>query len=156
MGPKLLKGFAASALAGALIASVAATALASGGAHTAGTVALRESATLRVTKSSPLNREAEGHASGTLAGKLNLRVKIENASRLSAAFTGSDGAGTLSGSGFAHYTISGSVIKFMGTVTISRGTGTYAHASGNGIRLEGDMNRSKGTIGLVIAGRVKL
>ncbi len=123
-------------------------------AHAARVIALQETATLRLTHNSVSVHEAEGQASGTLRGRLYLRIKVETASRMSVSFSGSDGSSTLAGSGIGHYTVSGSSLRFTGTSKISGGTGKYAHATGNDIHFEGTLNRVKSLINTTFSGQI--
>ncbi len=119
-------------------------------------IMLKETAQLRVTKNTPTVHEAHGQCSGTIAGALYLRIVVENATRTSQTFSGSSRAGTLSGRGVSTYRVAGSVLSFTGTISISNGSGTYAHAYGSGIHIEGSMNRLKGTISMEISGSMHL
>jgi hypothetical protein len=123
-------------------------------AHTAGTIDLRETATLHLTRSRGMLHEAEGQASGTIQGRMRLRIDVETVSTMSVSFAGSSGSNALAGDGAGRYTISGSTLRFTGTSTITHGAGTYAHASGDGIRFEGILNRVKGTITMAITGQI--
>lgn len=123
-------------------------------ARAARTISLQESTALRLTRNSVSIHEAEGQASGTINGRLALRIDVETASRMSAIFLGRAGSSTLGGSGSASYTVSGSTLHFKGTAKITRGSGSYAHASGSGIQIEGTLNRQKSTITMTIRGRI--
>jgi hypothetical protein len=123
-------------------------------ARAARTIALKETATLRLTHNSVSTHEAEGQASGTLSGRLYLRIKVITASQMSVEFTGSHGSNMIAGSGVGHYTVSGSNLRFTGISKIVRGAGTYAHATGNDIRFEGTLNRIKSTLTTTISGQI--
>jgi hypothetical protein len=123
-------------------------------ASVARVISLHEYATLRVTKNSGSNLDGEGTASGTLRGSLSLRIVVDSAERMSASFFGRGRPGTLSGQGVSRYQVSGNNLRYTGTVRISRGTGTYAHASGSGIHIEGTMNRQRKTITMTISGQM--
>jgi len=125
-------------------------------AGAARTVSLHEHASLHITKREGSDLEARGAATGTLAGSLDLHIVVDSADRMSASFVGSSHAGTLSGRGQSSYVVSGNVLSYTGTVSISRGTGSYAHASGVGIHIEGAMNRERGTISMTISGEMKV
>ncbi len=115
-------------------------------------LSLHERATLGITRNSGSNLDAQGQASGTLNGLLSLHSVVTSAERMSASFVGRSRSGTLSGKGVSNYRVSGSNLYYTGTVSITHGTGAYAHASGHGIRIEGVMNRQRRTITMTIAG----
>ncbi|HEV7161924.1 MAG TPA: hypothetical protein VGN25_01590 [Solirubrobacteraceae bacterium] len=148
-------------LAGPAAVALACAGLAGGSSYAAGAhvqgfeskvVPVQGSATLRVTHETGSIHQAEGIAHGTLGGTLHLTVDIETASRMKATFTDRLHGGTLSGSGSAKYTISGTVLHFVGTTGVTGGTGAYAHASGSGIRIEGSLDRLKKTLTMTIHG----
>jgi hypothetical protein len=124
-------------------------------AHETRVISLQETATMRLTRTSVTFQEAEGRASGTIRGHLHLRIDVETASQMSALFSGSAGSSTLTGNGGGHYTVSGSIFHFTGTSKIVRGTGSFAHASGS-VRIEGTLNRLKGTIVMAISGQIRV
>jgi hypothetical protein len=124
-------------------------------ARAARVIDLQETATLHITHNRAMIHEAEGHVTGTISGRLFLRIEVESVSQMSVSFSGSGGSNTLDGAGGGHYTISGSILRFKGTSKITRGTGAYAHASGSGIRFEGVLNRVKGTIAMSMSGQIR-
>jgi hypothetical protein len=115
-------------------------------------LSFHERATLGITRSSGSNLEAQGQSSGTLSGLLSLHSVVTSAEQMSASFVGRSRSGTLSGKGVSKYRVSGSNLYYTGTVSITHGTGAYAHASGSGIRIEGVMNRQRRTITMTISG----
>jgi hypothetical protein len=104
-------------------------------------VDLHETALLRLSRNTESVHEAKGQATGTLGGSVYLRIDVETASRMSAFYIGHSGASTLTGKGTVKYTVSGSSLHFSGSSSIVSGTGEYKNAFGNGIHLEGTMNR---------------
>lgn len=116
-------------------------------------IPLKESATLKLTRNSVSIHEAEGQAQGTVQGPLSLRIDVETAERMSASFSGSSHSGAISGKGVAKYTVSGSILHFVGTISIVHGSGSYANASGTG-RIEGTMNRLRKIITMTMSGSI--
>jgi len=112
-------------------------------AHKGKTITLKETAVMNLTKNEVDFHEAVGTASGTFDGKVRLRINVETASKMTARFVTRGPKGGLIGAGVANYTVSGSVLRFSGTSTITGGTGGYETAHGHGIRIEGVMNRLK-------------
>jgi len=72
----------------------------------------------------------EGTASGPLAGLVKARIRVT--AEISGSFTFYPRGGTISGSGAGRLHESGAYASFGGTVTVSGGTGLYAHARGGG------------------------
>jgi hypothetical protein len=72
----------------------------------------------------------EGAATGRLPG--SVRVRLEVAALVTASFTIYARGGTLSGHGSGALHSAGLYATFGGTMTVTRGTGRYAHAHGHG------------------------
>jgi hypothetical protein len=72
----------------------------------------------------------EGSASGPLAGTVKAHVRF--AADISGSFEFYPRDGSISGYGSATLHESGTYVSFGGTVTITGGTGRYAHARGGG------------------------
>jgi hypothetical protein len=87
----------------------------------------------------------EGSASGPLAGTVKAHVRFT--ADISGSFEFYPRDGSISGYGSARLHESGTYVSFGGTVTITGGTGRYAHARGGG-GLYGVYNRR--TLGLTI------
>lgn len=123
-------------------------------ATAASLITLREHANLHITKNTGSSLEAGGQASGTLNGSLSLRVVVDSAERLRASLVGRSRSGTISGGGVASFRVAGSSLYYTGAVSISGGTGSYAHAYGSGIHIEGYMSRQHGNISVIINGHI--
>ncbi len=80
----------------------------------------------------------EGSAGGTLPGVAKVRLVV--GSTVIASFTIQTKHGTIYGSGRAALHSSGRYTSFGGTLSVSRGTGSYARAHGSG-RLYGVIDR---------------
>lgn len=72
----------------------------------------------------------EGRASGPLAGVVKAKIKIT--AEIRGSFTFYPRGGSISGRGSGRLHESGIHASFGGTVTVSGGTGRYAHAHGGG------------------------
>ncbi len=120
------------------------------------TITVRESAAMKVTKNNEETREtvAVGTGTGTFDGHVHMRVHVINGSKLSAKFVSSGSHGALIGAGGARYSVSGSILRFFGTVDVTGGTGKYANARGHGINIEGTLNRVKGKMTMTLNGRI--
>lgn len=120
------------------------------------TLTLRESARMKVTKNDEESGEtlAAGSGTGTFDSKVHLRVHILDGSKLSARFISKSSRGSLIGAGGARYSVSGSILRFFGTVKIIGGTGAYSDARGHGINVEGVLNRLKERMTMTLDGRI--
>ncbi len=72
----------------------------------------------------------QGPATGTLVGTATVHLTV--ATIVTATFTIATSAGSISGSGRAALHSSGRYASFGGTLSVSKGTGRYAHAAGAG------------------------
>ncbi|MHB8241056.1 MAG: autotransporter [Solirubrobacteraceae bacterium] len=96
---------------------------------------MTDTAHLKYQKHSGLE---EGTATGTLPG--NVKIRFEIGPPVKATFTISTSKGSLSGTGSAALHSAGLYASFGGTITVTHGTGRYAHAHGHG-GLYGVVNR---------------
>lgn len=81
----------------------------------------------------------EGPVSGTLPG--STRVRLDVGENVTASFTiTSRGGGSITGHGSAALHSSGRYASFGGSLSVTRGTGRYAHAHGSG-KLYGVIDR---------------
>jgi hypothetical protein len=103
-------------------------------AHTARTLNVTDTAHLHFLKESSSQLIDEGAATGTLPG--TVRVSFDLGVTVSGTFTiyAHDGSIIGHGSGVLHKNNSQSdvYVSFGGTMTVSHGTGRYAHAHGTG------------------------
>jgi hypothetical protein len=81
----------------------------------------------------------EGTATGGLPGKVMVRLNV--GARVAATFTITTRFGSLTGHGSGVLHSSGHYASFAGSMTVSHGTGRYAHAHGHG-GFYGAINRS--------------
>jgi hypothetical protein len=126
----------------ALVAGLA-VAVASGVAQGDGRSSARSARALNVTDTAHLTyRKSSGLEEGTATGTLPGTVKIhfEIGPPVKATFTISTPKGWLSGTGAATLHSAGLDASFGGTITVTHGTGRYAHAHGHG-GLYGVINR---------------
>ncbi len=84
--------------------------------------------------------QEEGQASGTLHGRITATINI-GYSEATVSFTARSSSGTLSGHGEESYYVSGKIGHFKGNVTVTGGTGLYAHAVGSSLRCTGLIKR---------------
>lgn len=108
---------------------------------------------MRIKKVKGKRVSARGVAIGTVAGKGSFKLVLTNGSRASATFYGHNSHGTISGTGVAHYRVSGAISYYGGKITSLQGTGRYAHASPRGITFSGTVNRRSYKVKMHLRGR---
>jgi hypothetical protein len=91
----------------------------------------------------------EGAAAGTLPGLAKVRLLV--GSTVIASFTIQTKYGTIYGSGRAALHSSGRYASFGGSLSVSHGTGSYAHAHGSG-KLYGVIDRRTSALTVQTAG----
>jgi hypothetical protein len=110
----------------------AAAAAARGSAvHAARTLNATDTAHLHYNKEVGSQLLDEGPATGGLPGKVSVRFNV-GASSVSASFTIYAKGGSLTGHGSGSLHGVGVTVSFGGTMTVTGGTGRYAHAHGHG------------------------
>jgi hypothetical protein len=128
----LCGAFAAGCLAAATQPAPAAahTGSAAGRAYAAHVLNATDTAHLRYLSSSGSLLFDEGKATGTLPG--SMRVHLNLGTTFSGTFTIYASGGSIHGHGSATPHGSGTYESFSGTLTVTGGTGRYAHAHGRG------------------------
>jgi hypothetical protein len=142
------------ALAGTTLAPLRATAASTTGAagsfsrdispptgfdgHAARSVSVDDTGHLHLLKAFGSVLLEEGYAGGTLAGQAKVRLTV--GSTVIASFSIQTRHGTIYGSGSAALHSSGRYASFGGTLSVARGTGSYARAHGAG-KLYGVIDR---------------
>ena len=111
------RSLALAALAGWLLAAAA-------------SVSVNDTSHLRLVKASGSVLLEEGAASGTLPG--HARVSLNVGASVSATFSIRTGAGTIYGRGGARLHSSARYASFGGWLSVTDGSGRYAHAHGSG------------------------
>ncbi len=142
-----------SARLGGILATVA---LAGGPpALAARTILLNETGRLHLTSKHNFTLNEEGSATGTAAGRIYVHLTAVSSSRVVAEVNIYPHGGSLSGKGTASYRRSGTTATFAGTLSIGRGTGTYARAHGSSLSLSGTIAEAHNdAITVHVSGRV--
>jgi hypothetical protein len=111
-------------------------------ARAARTIALSETGRLRLTSKHNFTLNEQGSASGTAAGTIYVHLTAVSSSRVTAEVNIYPRGGSISGYGTASYRRSGSTASFSGSMSIARGTGSYAHIHGSGLSFSGTIQEA--------------
>lgn len=117
---------------------------------------LTETSHLHLIKSHGLILNERGVATGTFPCRLAIRFKIVSATRGEATLTAYLQGGSITGHARASYILEGSTGHFAGSFSITKGTGSFAHVTGNGLRLEGTINPTTLGLSAQLTGQVHL
>jgi hypothetical protein len=123
-------------------------------AHAARAFTLNESGRLSLTGKHGFTLNERGAASGTVTGTIYVRLTIVSTNRVSAAVNIYPNGGSISGEGTASYQRGSTTASFSGSLSIDRGTGSYAHAHGSGLSFSGTIARSNDAVTVRVSGRV--
>jgi hypothetical protein len=154
---RIRRTLSASALAAGACALALTTGTAGASGATAGaarTVSLNDSAHLHKTSSHGFNLYESGSASGSLNGSISLHLDVVSTNRVTAQLTVYPHGGSMSGSASGSYHVNGGTASFSGTLTISSGTGSYAHAHGSGLSFSGTIQRSNDAVTVRVSGHI--
>jgi hypothetical protein len=149
---------ALSALAGASVSASGASgsgvapAPAAPAALAARTISLNESAQLHLTSRHGFTLNEQGTASGSVSGTMYVHLTIVSTTHVVAEINFYPRGGSISGRASASYKRGSSTASFAGTLTIVRGTGSYARAHGSGLSFSGTIRRSDEAIAVAVHG----
>jgi hypothetical protein len=118
------------------------------------TLNLSESAHLHLTGHSGLKLNEQGSASGSIRGTIYIHLNVSSQNRVTAEVSIYPSGGSLTGYGSASYRVDGANALFSGTLSITRGTGTYAHAHASGLRFTGTIKRVNDATTVEVSGRL--
>jgi hypothetical protein len=147
--------------AGLLGAAACALALSTGGASGATAVAARtltlnESGRLHLTSHHGFHLNEQGTASGTIRGSIYIHLTVSSTNRVTAEVSIYPSNGSLTGYGTANYRSNGGQATFSGTMSISRGSGHYAHAHASRLSFSGTIQRSNDATTVHVSGPLSL
>ncbi len=149
----VIKGVARRSLAGTVVvlggvacalvlgAGGASGAMGSPPARAAHTVSLSENGSLHLTSHHGFHLNEQGTASGTIRGSIYIHLDVSSTNRVTAEVNIYPSNGSLTGYGTANYRAEGGKATFRGTLSISRGSGSYAHAHASGLSFTGTIQR---------------
>jgi len=121
-------------------------------ASTAKTFSLNENGNLHLTSKQGFTLNEDGPASGTVSGTIYVHLKIVSSTHVNAEISIYPHGGSITCTGSASYKRSGSFAHFSGSLSIERGTGSYAHARGAGLSFSGTIQRSNDAIYVHVGG----
>jgi hypothetical protein len=128
--------------------------LAGAPARAAGTISLNESGNLHLTSKRGFTLNEQGPASGTVSGTIYVHLQIVSSSHVTAEVSISPRGGSISGNATASYHRGSTMASFSGSLSISRGTGSYHNAHGSGLSFSGTIQKSNDAIAVRVSGRV--
>lgn len=115
---------------------------------------MNESGNLRLTSRHGFTLNEQGPASGTVAGTIYVHLKIVSSRRVTAEVNIYAHGGSISGYAEAGYRREGATGNFSGSLSVSRGSGSYNHARGTGLSFDGTIRRSDYAIAVRVRGHV--
>ncbi len=150
-----LIALAVSALAIPSSFASATTAASASRAHAARTSVLNETGRLRLTSKHNFTLNERGAATGTARGAIYVHLTLVSSSLAKAEVNIYPNGGSITGHATATYRRHGSTASFTGTLSISHGSGSYAHIRGSGLSFTGVIEESnKDAITVHVNGRV--
>jgi len=114
---------------------------------------LNESGSLHLTSKHGFTLNEQGLASGTVKGTIYVHLSIVSSSRVTAELNIYPSGGSITARGSASYHREHASAHFFGSISIERGTGSYAHARGSGLSFSGIIQRSNDAVSVRVAGR---
>ena len=115
-------------------------------------LSLNENGSLHLTSKHGFTLNEQGLASGTARGTIYVHLNIISSSRVTAELNIYPHGGSLTAHGNANYHKESTLARFSGTMSIERGTGSYAHARGSGLSFSGTIQRSNDAVTVHVAG----
>lgn len=115
-------------------------------------ISLNENGSLHLTSKQGFTLNEQGVASGTVKGAIYVHLSIVSSSRVTAELNIYPHGGSLTAHGSASYHKESMLARFSGTMSIERGTGSYAHARGSGLSFSGTIQRSNDAVTVHVAG----
>jgi len=147
---------AAIAASGLTVAVTSATAFSATApkARQARTIALNDTGRLHETGHHGFRLDEQGTATGTIKGSIYIHLNITSTNHVTAEVSIYPSNGSLTGQGSASYRSEGGQATFSGTLSISRGTGSYAGAHASALRFSGTIQRSNDATTVHVSGNL--
>jgi hypothetical protein len=115
-------------------------------------ISLNENGSLHLTSKHGFTLNEQGLASGTVGGTIYVHLTIVSSSRVTAELSIYPNGGSITAHGSASYHKESRQARFSGSMSVERGTGTYAHARGSGLSFSGAIQRSNDAVTVHVAG----
>jgi len=122
-------------------------------ASSARVLSLNENGSLHLTSKNGFTLNEQGLASGTVRGKIYVHLSIVSSRRVTAELNIYPSGGSITAQGSASYHKERTSARFSGSMSIERGTGSYAHAHGSGLSFSGTIQRSNDAVTVHVAGK---
>ena len=106
------------------------------------TISLNETGHLHLTSKHGFTLNEQGSATGTVAGTIYVHLTAVSSTRVTAEVNIYPHGGSFSGNGNASYHRASTRRSFSGSMSIDRGTGSYAHVHGSGLSFSGTIAES--------------
>jgi hypothetical protein len=143
------------AVATAAVFGAGAAGAASPHASAARTLTLNDTASLHLQNKHGLVLKEAGNAKGSLAGPLYLQLDVTSTRSVTAQVqVYPTKGGSISGSAKANYRVAGSTATFSGTMTITKGSGTYSKAKASALSFSGTIQRSNDAVTVHVSGKM--
>lgn len=124
------------------------------GARESKTVSLHESGDLHLTSRHGFTLNEQGTGTGTISGTIYVHLKIVSTKQVTAEMNIYLKGGSITGEASAAYHREGAIGHFAGSLSIVRGTGSYASAHGSGLSFSGTIQRSNYAVTVHVSGAV--
>lgn len=123
-------------------------------ATAARTLSLNDSASLHLENKHGLVLKEGGTAKGSLGGPLYLQLDVTSTRAVTAQVQVYPKGGSVSGDAKASYHVAGSTASFSGTMTITKGSGTYSKAKASTLSFSGTIQRSNDAVTVHVSGNM--
>ena len=121
-------------------------------AHASRSVSLNERGSLHLTSKRGFTLNEQGSATGTIKGTIYIHLRLVSSKTVTAEVNIYPRGGSLTGNGTASYRVNGGTASFSGTLSVTRGSGSYAHARARGLRFTGTIQRGNDAVNVQLQG----
>jgi hypothetical protein len=126
-----------------------------GKATAARSLTVKETAQLYQVGRHGAQHEEQGQGAGTFPYPLTVTYTA-GFTQATVRFVVHGKGGAIYGQGTPAYHVEGSTAYFNGSLSVTRGTGRYAHASATALQLRGTLNRHNFALSIKVAGQMSL
>ena len=115
---------------------------------------MNDSASLHLENKHGLVLKEGGTAKGSLSGPLYLQLDVTSTRSVTAQVQVYPKGGSVSGDAKASYHVAGSTATFSGTMTVTKGSGTYSKAKASALSFSGTIQRSDDAVTVHVSGNM--